>query len=837
MGKAKRFNPYDSIVAESRKIIQAYGQARQDLSTKAFRSMPKEPPITTKIRGTGTGDGKFLTVSLSADQTANIDTNDHIEFDTKDEDGGVILQTGSGQADGILELGGGTKYILSAQLRPEFSGTTGQLVVAWYDRTNSAEIGSRAIYESQTHASHNANQPLAEVLVTPATNIDVEVRIISVTALTALANEYCTASVFEIALGFSGSGGGGDSSGVTFPITPTIKDESNTWTSPVTIDLALTTAHITKFTLDGNLTLVFSNPPSSGTQIEFEIEFVQDGTGGRTVTFPASVVETVSIASAASATTIVTCRTNDGGTTYNVIPALRGSITLGGTFARDDLSNLGSVAINTSLISDTDNTDDLGSSGIEWKDLWIDGTANIDTLAATTMSGDITMADKDVTGIGNLVFGTSGAAVNGSPTIWTDATGDMVLNVATGDQFFITINGTTEYSFNATGWDFNANTISDIGNIIPTSSIAKDLGDSNNLWRDIWAERLIFTTNQRINFTATVVTIGGHTGGTSVEIFSAGAKKITCDTAIEFAANCSMAAAQDFDFTGGDIKNLGGTSSHSSGALRLDKLKVINWLNNAGTGSIQILTDTNDDINITNADGTCKVFAEAGFIIGETSAPTTIANKGYIYCKDVSGDTHLFFDNSTETEIDLSLTSATNEFADDVFRVKDNSDATKKMAFEISSITTSTTRTLTVPDSNLTLAGINIAQTFTNTQTFNDNVVLGSTNADTINVNGDFISDLNPNAADTYDIGGSATAEHWRHAYFDGTVTLDALAANDASAITLKHDFDITSGKRINYPDTSAINGTGSAVTPPTTAAGYILVQVAGVQKKIVFWD
>jgi len=46
------------------------------------------------------------------------------------------------------------------------------------------------------------------------------------------------------------------------------------------------------------------------------------------------------------------------------------------------LDNLASVAINTSLISDTDNTDDLGSSSKEWKDLYIDGTANIDSLAA-----------------------------------------------------------------------------------------------------------------------------------------------------------------------------------------------------------------------------------------------------------------------------------------------------------------------------------------------------------------------------------------------------------------------------------------------------------------------
>jgi len=215
MGKAKRFNSYDSSVAEQRKLIQSYGQARQNLSgiTSTFRN-PALPPITVLSGITdGTGDGKFLTVSLAADQITNIAATNHVEFDTKDEDGGIVLQTGAGQADGIFELSSGKKYQLSAHLRPEFSGATGQLVIAWYDITNAAEIGSRAIYESQTNTSHNANQPVAEAIVTPAANITVEVRIISVTALTALANEYCVANLFEIALGGSGTGAGGGGGG------------------------------------------------------------------------------------------------------------------------------------------------------------------------------------------------------------------------------------------------------------------------------------------------------------------------------------------------------------------------------------------------------------------------------------------------------------------------------------------------------------------------------------------------------------------------------------------------------------------------------------------------
>lgn len=50
------------------------------------------------------------------------------------------------------------------------------------------------------------------------------------------------------------------------------------------------------------------------------------------------------------------------------------------TFAAKSLNNLDSVAINTSLISDADNTDDLGSSTYEWKNLYIDGIIYADDI-------------------------------------------------------------------------------------------------------------------------------------------------------------------------------------------------------------------------------------------------------------------------------------------------------------------------------------------------------------------------------------------------------------------------------------------------------------------------
>jgi len=63
---------------------------------------------------------------------------------------------------------------------------------------------------------------------------------------------------------------------------------------------------------------------------------------------------------------------------------------------------------------------------------------------------------------------------------------------------------------------------------------------------------------------------------------------------------------------------------------------------------------------------------------------------------------------------------AAPEFKDTLFRVVDNADTTKKFAFECSSITAGSTRTATVPNASGTLAMIDLAQTWSATQTIKD---------------------------------------------------------------------------------------------------------------------
>lgn len=57
----------------------------------------------------------------------------------------------------------------------------------------------------------------------------------------------------------------------------------------------------------------------------------------------------------------------------------------------------------------------------------------------------------------------------------------------------------------------------------------------------------------------------------------------------------------------------------------------------------------------------------------------------------------------------LPVSAQATAFADNVFRIQDNGDATKQLAWELSGITTGTTRTATPPDSNFKVAALDVA--------------------------------------------------------------------------------------------------------------------------------
>jgi hypothetical protein len=70
--------------------------------------------------------------------------------------------------------------------------------------------------------------------------------------------------------------------------------------------------------------------------------------------------------------------------------------------------------------------------------------------------------------------------------------------------------------------------------------------------------------------------------------------------------------------------------------------------------------------------------------------------------------------NGTGTALTVASALPTLDVADSGFTISDNADATKKAAFQVSGITTGTTRTFTFPDANTTLVGTDTPQTLTN---------------------------------------------------------------------------------------------------------------------------
>lgn len=106
---------------------------------------------------------------------------------------------------------------------------------------------------------------------------------------------------------------------------PEIKDFAVTHTTPSsssgTLTLDCENGNSFAVTLTENVTTVtLSNPPASGNHGQISILFTQDGTGGWTVTWPASVLwpggTAPTISAAASAVDRVSLATVDGGTTW-----------------------------------------------------------------------------------------------------------------------------------------------------------------------------------------------------------------------------------------------------------------------------------------------------------------------------------------------------------------------------------------------------------------------------------------------------------------------------------------------------------------------------------------
>ncbi|GEM_PF-1764531 len=132
------------------------------------------------------------------------------------------------------------------------------------------------------------------------------------------------------------------------------------------------------------------------------------------------------------------------------------AITTGGMGANTALSNLAAVAINTTLVSDTDSTDDLGTASIAWANLYVDTirTSTGSNLTINTDGGTIDIDDPTIDlstqAVAVTLANTTNALNFDSNSLVIDATNNRVgVGTATPNTTF-EANGTVSYTPSAT---------------------------------------------------------------------------------------------------------------------------------------------------------------------------------------------------------------------------------------------------------------------------------------------------------------------------------------------------------------------------------------------------
>lgn len=198
-----------------------------------------------------------------------------------------------------------------------------------------------------------------------------------------------------------------------------------------------------------------------------------------------------------------------------------GNITLGGDItlgdADTDTITIG-AEVDSHVVPNTDDTYDLGSASKEWRNLYIDGTANIDSLVADT--ADINGGTID----GAAVGGTTPAAgafttlsSTGAATVGTTlgVTGATTLSSTLGVTGTATFSGAVSVEGNTTLGNAATDTVTftaDVAsNVIPSVDSTYTLGDASNYWAHGYLDAITTTGN---------VSLGGTLGVTGATTLS-----------------------------------------------------------------------------------------------------------------------------------------------------------------------------------------------------------------------------------------------------------------------------------------------------------------------------
>ncbi len=265
----------------------------------------------------------------------------------------------------------------------------------------------------------------------------------------------------------------------------------------------------------------------------------------------------------------------------------------------------------------------------------------------------------------SITIGGTGVALGGSITTFSglsSVTADAVVTKTGGFRVIDSTDNTKQVAFDASAVS---------GSTTRTLAVP-DASDTLTL---------LAATQTLTNKTLTSAVLNGTISGTSIK----DEDNMSSDSASHLATQQSIKAYVDTEIAGvpqGDITAVTAGTGLSGGGT---------------TGAVSLAIDA----TVATLTGS-QTLTNKTIVLGNNTVSGALAN-------GITATTQSASDNSTKVAttayVDNQVTAgAVNEFADNVFRVKDNSDTSKKLAFECSGISGSTTRTMTVPNTDGTIS-------------------------------------------------------------------------------------------------------------------------------------
>jgi hypothetical protein len=182
--------------------------------------------------------------------------------------------------------------------------------------------------------------------------------------------------------------------------------------------------------------------------------------------------------------------------------------------ATTELDNLGTVAINTSLISDTDDTDDLGSSSKQWKDLYADGVSYLDTIKGSNLK---IVAETAASTDNSLISMCGGGDVGGTRGGRVSCYGNE--HGSHPGKVFIQNGGVANTLISFTAGSSSKVMLMDNAGFYPNNDSDIDLGTSTKYWANAYIDKIYLNATAALDgATAGALLITGTLGVTGTRV-------------------------------------------------------------------------------------------------------------------------------------------------------------------------------------------------------------------------------------------------------------------------------------------------------------------------------